>query len=96
MDDEEAIRRCSAGFWNGWGYRGWSARRRRGGASLFKAALERGSPFSAVLLDLTVPGGAGGKEAVVRLRKIDPSVKTIASSGYSERTDHGRVPAVWI
>jgi CheY-like chemotaxis protein len=37
-----------------------------------------------VLLDLTVPGRMGGKEAAAELRKIDPSVKLIVSSGYAD------------
>jgi CheY-like chemotaxis protein len=42
-----------------------------------------GQPFDAVILDLTVPGGIGGKEAMKRLLEIDPRVKAIVSSGYS-------------
>jgi FixJ family two-component response regulator len=47
-------------------------------------ARESGHRFNAVLLDVTVPGGMGGKEAAVELRTIDPSVKLIVSSGYSD------------
>ena len=36
-----------------------------------------------VILDLTVPGGMGGKDAIKKLLGIDPDVKTIVSSGYS-------------
>jgi PAS domain S-box-containing protein len=42
-----------------------------------------GRPFDAVIFDLTVPGGMGGKEAVARLLEVDPEVKAIVSSGYS-------------
>jgi DNA-binding NarL/FixJ family response regulator len=34
-------------------------------------------------MDLTIPGGMGGKEAIERLREIDPGIKAIVSSGYS-------------
>jgi len=34
-------------------------------------------------MDLTIPGGMGGKEAISRLLEIDPMVKAIVSSGYS-------------
>ena len=37
-----------------------------------------------MLLDLTVPGRMGGKEAAAKLRRIDPSAKLIVSSGYSD------------
>jgi PAS domain S-box-containing protein len=50
---------------------------------LFQKASESGHPFDAVILDLTVPGGMGGKEVIKRLQEIDPKVKAIASSGYS-------------
>jgi CheY-like chemotaxis protein len=40
-------------------------------------------PFDAVLLDLTIPGGMGGRETLDALKKKDPRVAAIASSGYS-------------
>ncbi|MFA4916925.1 MAG: MEDS domain-containing protein [Syntrophales bacterium] len=49
----------------------------------FKEAKEAGQPFDAVILDLTVPGGMGGKEAIKGLLEIDPQVKAIVSSGYA-------------
>ncbi|MBW8003160.1 MAG: response regulator, partial [Planctomycetes bacterium] len=42
-----------------------------------------GRPFDAVILDLTVPGGMGGKLAIEKLLKIDPGIKAVVSSGYS-------------
>jgi len=50
---------------------------------LFKKAYESNKPFDAVILDLTIPGGKGGKEVIQKLREIDPKVKAIVSSGYS-------------
>lgn len=46
-------------------------------------AKETGRPFDVVVLDLTIPGGLGGKEVLQRLREIDPRVKAIVCSGYS-------------
>ena len=46
--------------------------------------MENGEPYDAVILDLTVPGGMGGKEAITELKKLDPNVRAIASSGYSD------------
>jgi DNA-binding NtrC family response regulator len=54
----------------------------------YQVALDGGRRFDAVILDLTVPGGPGGVETLARLREIDPGVRAILSSGY---TDH---PAV--
>lgn len=42
-----------------------------------------GKPYDAVIMDLTIPGSVGGKEAVKRILEIDPSVKAIVSSGYA-------------
>lgn len=50
----------------------------------FESARNSGVPFDAVIMDLTVPGGMGGKEAMRRLREIDPRVRAIVSSGYSQ------------
>ena len=50
----------------------------------FKKAKNESAPYSIVILDLTVPGGMGGKEASRELLAIDPSVKMIVSSGYSD------------
>ena len=46
-------------------------------------AKDSGKPFDAVILDLTVPGGMGGKDVIKKMLEIDPSVKAIVSSGYS-------------
>ena len=50
---------------------------------MYRKAMDVGDPFDVVILDLTIPGGMGGNEAIQRLRKIDPQVKAIVSSGYS-------------
>jgi PAS domain S-box-containing protein len=50
----------------------------------YSKAQEQGRPYDCVLMDLTIPGGMGGKEAIQRLLEIDPNVKAIVSSGYSD------------
>ena len=45
--------------------------------------MESGDSFDAVILDLTIPGGLGGKEVIQKLMEIDLEVKAIVSSGYS-------------
>ena len=49
---------------------------------LYKRALDGGRPFDAAIMDLTIPGGLGGKEALKKLIEIDPKVKAIVASGY--------------
>ena len=50
----------------------------------YSAAMEFGSPYDAVILDLTVKGGMGGEITMERLLVLDPQVKAIASSGYAD------------
>ena len=45
--------------------------------------MQENTPFDAVIMDLTVPGGMGGKETMEKLLEIDPSVTAIVSSGYA-------------
>jgi len=56
----------------------------REAVGLYKNARESGQPFEAIIMDLTVPGGLGGKEALAILRQYDPNVKAIVSSGYND------------
>jgi len=50
---------------------------------LYTKARESGNPFDAVIMDLTISGGMGGKETIKKLFEIDPHVRAIVSSGYS-------------
>jgi PAS domain S-box-containing protein len=49
----------------------------------FREAKNSPHPFDAVILDLTIPGGMGGKETVKKIREMDSNVKIIVASGYS-------------
>jgi CheY-like chemotaxis protein len=51
--------------------------------ALYKREKEAGVPFDLVILDLSVPEGLGGKDAIGILKAYDPAVKAIVSSGYS-------------
>ncbi len=50
---------------------------------LYQSARHAGNPFDVVVMDLTIPHGMGGKEAILRLKELDPQVKAIVSSGRS-------------
>ncbi len=50
---------------------------------LFQESIKLGTPFDLVIMDLTIPGGMGGKEAVEEILKIDHNAKVIVASGYS-------------
>ena len=55
----------------------------RAAIARYRSAKEAGRPFDLVVMDLTIPGGMGGREAISILRDYDPGVKAIVSSGYS-------------
>jgi PAS domain S-box-containing protein len=84
MDDEAAIREMAAAALTMFGYQPTVACDGEEMLELYRDALETGSPFGAVIMDLTVPGGMGGKEAMQKLLELDPHALAIASSGYSE------------
>ncbi len=83
MDDEEAIRSMVAAMLKRMGHEVVAASHGEEAVTLYSQALEAGRRFDAVILDLTVPGGLGGKETIKILKKMDPNVKAVVSSGYS-------------
>jgi len=83
MDDEEMIRELAAAMLEDLGYRVTVCARGEEAVALCQAAFETGLPFSAVIMDLTIPGGMGGKEAAGLIRAVDPQARLIVSSGYS-------------
>ena len=83
MDDEEMLRNLALTILGRMGYEVESAKYGEEALSKYVKAMKEGKPFDAVILDLTIPGGMGGKEAIKRLREIDPDVKAIVASGYS-------------
>jgi len=84
MDDEEAIRTLLELMMQQLGYEVECASDGAEAVELFARARTSGRRFAGVLLDLTVPGRMGGKEAAAKLRRIDPLAKLIVSSGYSD------------
>lgn len=83
MDDEEMLSESIANLLGLMGYTAETARDGVEAIELYKKAKGVGRPFDVVVMDLTIPGGMGGKEAIKRLRGIDPDVKAVVSSGYS-------------
>jgi PAS domain S-box-containing protein len=83
MDDEAGIRAMAALFIQRLGAEVSLAEDGAQAVEKFLLARASGRPFDAVIMDLTVPGGMGGREATQRLLDLDPGVKVIVSSGYS-------------
>ncbi len=83
MDDEEIIREVAGEMLKHFGYEVEFAKDGAEALEKYANAMKSGTSFDAVIMDLTIPGGMGGKEAVKKLIEIDPEVKAIVSSGYS-------------
>jgi PAS domain S-box-containing protein len=83
MDDEEMVRVVAAEILRQLGYDSEFAEDGQEAVELYEEALKTGSPYDVVILDLTIPGGMGGEEAMNRIKERDPAVKAIVSSGYS-------------
>ena len=84
MDDEEPVRRLTMNMLQFLGYETEVAESGHAAIERFAHALQNGNPFDVVMLDILVPGGPGAREALDRLTRIDPSVKAILMSGYSQ------------
>ena len=83
MDDDKIIRDLASDMLDGIGYETTTATDGAEAIRLYKEAKNSGNSYDAVIMDLTVPGGMGAKKAIQNLIKIDPEIKAIASSGYS-------------
>lgn len=86
MDDEPAIRDISQRMLRKAGYEVATTAHGEEALQLYQAARDQGRPFQAVILDLTIPGGLGGRETFLRLKAMDPAVCALVASGYSDET----------
>jgi CheY-like chemotaxis protein len=84
MDDEEMIRNSVGLMLNHLGYEAEFAEGGDQALELYARAQESQSPFDAVIMDLTVPGGMGGRETIKKLLELDPQAKAIVFSGYAD------------
>jgi len=84
MDDKSFVRNTTVKALRLFGYEVEGAVDGEEAIKEFKKANEGDKPFDVVILDLTIPGGMGGEDTLKELREIDPKIKAIVSSGYSE------------
>jgi signal transduction histidine kinase len=84
MDDERGLRLVTRSMLEHLGYEVELAEDGFEALTCYENALNRGEGFEAVVLDLIVPNGMGGKQTIQRLREIDPNVRAIISTGYSD------------
>ena len=83
MEDGELLRKACGEMLQHLGCRVSFARDGAEAVRLYREAAEEGAGFDVVIMDLTIPGGSGGLDTIARLRLLDPAVKAIVSSGYS-------------
>jgi PAS domain S-box-containing protein len=83
MDDDEMILDLAVNMLHLLGYRVTTCAGGEEAVSLYKTALGSGMPFDVVIMDLTVPGGMGGRETAKQILALDPGARLIVSSGYS-------------
>ncbi len=84
MDDEEMICSVVNDLLEDAGYTVETVTDGRLALDRYRQTLETGIPFDLVILDLTIPGGIGGKEVVTQILTLDPQAKVIVSSGYAD------------
>ena len=84
MDDEPAIRRGLARLLGLLGYESEASENGELALECYRTGLRDGAPFDLVVLDMAVAKGMGGEETLRRLREIDPKVRAVVSSGYTD------------
>jgi two-component system, cell cycle sensor histidine kinase and response regulator CckA len=83
MDDEEDVLKVTGEMLTILGYDVSLSRDGREAVEIYVNAQKKGQPYDLVIMDLTVPGGMGGKNTIKELLKKDPAAKSIVYSGYS-------------
>jgi len=86
MDDDSLLLNMVGTMLETLGYQTEFALEGQQAVDKYAKARQSGAPFDAVIMDLIIPGGLGGREAMVKLLEIDPRAKVIVSSGYSNNS----------
>ena len=83
MDDEEMVRDMATRMLTILGHEVHCVEDGEEAIQTYREAMDSDSPFDLVIMDLTIPGGMGGREAVQEVLRMDPQARVIVSSGYS-------------
>jgi PAS domain S-box-containing protein len=84
MDDEAVVRDVLAAMLETMGYEATLVEDGEAAVEAYGRALEAGVRFDAVIMDLTVPAGMGGVEAMAAILQLDPRARGVVSSGFSD------------
>jgi PAS domain S-box-containing protein len=87
MDDEASVRGLTVRMLKALGHTVEVVENGTAAVEQYAQALKTGQPFDAILLDLIVPCGLGGREALELISEIDPAVKAIMVSGYAQNSE---------
>ncbi len=87
MDDEPGVARVLEKMLGRLGYATTIVSEGSQAVAAYRQARDAGAPFAFVIMDMTIPGGMGGKETIEKLKALDSNVRAIVSSGYSETSD---------
>ncbi len=83
MDDEEDVRSVVGAMLKALGYEPVFARDGAEALAIYQNAAQTGNNVDVVIMDLTIPGGMGGKETIKKMLEIDHRARVIVASGYS-------------
>jgi len=83
MDDEDMVGEIACQMMIHLGYDAMHVKDGKVAVEEYVRNFKSGEPFDVVIMDLTIPGGMGGQEAVVEILAVDPDAKVLVSSGYS-------------
>ena len=83
MDDDKMVLEIARASLEELGYLVECTENGSAAIELYRCRMEQGIPFLAVIMDLTIPGEIGGKDAITAILQFDPDVKAVVSSGYS-------------
>ena len=84
MDDEDFVRDLASDMLTGMGYNVSVAHHGQEAVDMVQQSIAKHEPFDVIILDLTIPGGTGGKEALQKILNMAPDTRAVASSGYSD------------
>jgi len=84
LDDEPLVRSVLQRMLEQWGYQVETVADGREAVERFAERRRRGTPFDLLVMDLTIAGGMGGRQAMAEILRLDPSARAIVASGYSD------------
>jgi CheY-like chemotaxis protein len=83
MDDEQELAEVTTSLLDEMGYEVVSVPDGQKAIEEYCRAFFKGDKFDVLIMDLTIPGNMGGREALQKILEVDPEVQAVASSGYS-------------